>query len=93
MSIQISEKDISVLDNIAKQYGLSLADFGKAIVTHARMKTRGKHRQFRVSEHEYDLIFQKAKMKGTTVSNYCEEACRVFLEHGKVDEKFFCQRI
>lgn len=84
--MNIQEKDLEVIEAMAKSYGISMVELGKAIVNQTKKRA---DRQFRVSDQEFEVISEKAKEKGLTVMRYCEYACSVFVSRKKLDGEFF----
>lgn len=81
----IEEKDLKIIEKIAKSYNMSADELSREII---RQNMKKGKRQFRVSEDEYNVILEKAKEKEMTVRNYCEHACNHFI-HKKEFNKFW----
>lgn len=89
MRNKIDAKDLVLIEELAKKYGMSSVDFGKAIVSQTKKKTQ---RQFRVSDEEYAIIFQKAQKEDMSIMRFCEKACGDFLCGGNVGTDFYGQK-
>lgn len=79
-------KDLTLLEEMAQRYNLSPVELGKAIV---KQYKKSNERQFRVSEQEFETIFQSAEKLGFTVKRFCEYACNSFMNKEVLDENFF----
>ena len=82
----ITKEDMNLIEEMAKRYDVSVAQFGKLVSS--QMKTT-KERQFRVSLEEDEIIVEKANSKGMTKMKYCEYACSRFLKSKNIDKSFF----
>ena len=76
-TVIIKDEDLKVVQGLADKYGISVVDFGKRVVTQTK---KVRDRQFRVTDEEYNLILNKSKALGMSLSGYCEYACGVFLK-------------
>lgn len=79
----IEEKDLKIIEKIAKSYGMSTDELSKEII---RQNRRKGERQFRVSEDEYNAILEKAKERNMTIRSYCEYACDYFIYKNEFDK-------
>lgn len=89
MKREIDEKDLVVIEELAKKYGMSSLEFGKAVVNQTKKNTQ---RQFRVSDEEYAIISRKAKENDLSIMRFCEMACGAFLSEGKIGTDFYGQK-
>lgn len=73
----IEEKDIEVIETMAKKYNLNIISFCKEII---KSKKKSNQIQIKLSKEEYDHIMQK---KGNLDnSQYCYLACEYHLKKG-----------
>ena len=89
MSNKIDARDLVLIEELAKKYGMSSVDFGKAVVYQTKKKTQ---RQFRVSDEEYAIISQRAKAEDMSVMRFCEKACADILCDGDISIDFYGQK-
>jgi hypothetical protein len=81
----ISHNDMKVVRELAEKHNMSVADFGRSVV---RQAERNLSRQIRVTDEEYNMIAEKAKVHGVNMSRWCSLACSDFITSEK-KEKFF----
>lgn len=89
MKREIDEKDLLLIDELAKKYGMTSVELGKAIVSQTKKKTQ---RQFRVSDEEYAIISKKAQEFDMSVMRFCEKACADILCDGDICIDFYGQK-
>ena len=80
---------MALVEEIAKKYGMTSVEFGKAVAYQTKKKTQ---RQFRVSDEEYAIISKKAQEVDMSVMRFCEMACGAFLTDGKIGVDFYGQK-
>lgn len=81
----ISHEDMKVVRELAENYNMSVADFGRSVV---RQAERNLSRQIRVTDEEYNMISEKAKAHGVNMSRWCSIACSDFITSDKKDRFF-----
>lgn|GEM_PF-3800240 len=78
--IDISDKDIAALEEMASKYNMSVADFYKAVLNRGNETSVKVNRWVRLSQDEYDSIKKKVDAHGITFTYWCALACHSFLE-------------
>ena len=72
----IEQSDMRTIKELAKKYNMSVADFGRSIV---RVAERNQGRAVRLSDEEYEHIYEASKRIGCTMTQFCSLACHTFL--------------
>lgn len=86
MKTIIENEDLKMLEEMAQRYNITPVELGNIVVKQYRKR---KERQFRVSEQEFKIIYQRAEKMGFTVKRFCEFACKSFLDKNILDGNFF----
>lgn len=82
MASKIEKKDMTVLEDLAQKYNMSMVEFGRAIIAQTKVRNE---RQYRVSEEEFEMISDMAERRGMTRMGYSEAACERFIREGRED--------
>lgn len=82
---ELREEDMRMIEEMAVSYDMTVPEFIKEI---SKLNRSKKERQFRVNQEEYDLIANKAKAQGMTISKFCQFACKKFLADPDLERCF-----
>lgn len=79
----IERDDFIEIRNLAKKYGMSVADFGRSIARQAEGASWSRGRNVRLTEDEYEYIRSMAEANSMSIRSFCGLACRAFLKLGE----------